>query len=138
MVRLWVQERLNRLRLFILKRSCRSSPVPLGWPWRRKAPFDDDGGRPSTGDGRRCRFATNAAEGSTLDAHGCTADDHTGTPQGKHQHRQGGHGPGDCDEAAGERYGPGDAKTRLVTGLLHGYAPEFKWSLHASACVVFK
>jgi len=82
MVRLWVQERLNRLRLFILKRSCRSSPVPLGWPWRRKAPFDDDGGRPSTGDGRRCRFATNAAEGSTLDAHGCTADDHTGMPQG--------------------------------------------------------
>ena len=105
-----MQESLNRLRLFILKRSCRSSPVPLGWPWRRKAPFDDDGGRPSTGDGRRCRFATNAAESSTLDAHRCTADEHTGTPQGKHQHRQGGHGPGDCDEAAGERYGPGEAR----------------------------
>ena len=89
-----MQERFNCLHVFILKRSCRSSPVPLGWPWRRKAPFDDDGGRPSTGDGKRCRFATNAAEGSTLDAHGCTADDHTGMPQGKRQHRQGGHGPG--------------------------------------------
>jgi hypothetical protein len=30
MVRLWVQERLNCLRLLILKRNCRSSLVPLG------------------------------------------------------------------------------------------------------------
>ena len=37
---------------------------------------------------------------------------HAGMSQGKHQHQQGGHGPGDFDEAAGERHGPGGAEMR--------------------------
>ena len=33
-----------------------------------------------------------------------------GMSHGKHQHQQGGHGPGDFVKAAGDRHGPGDAE----------------------------